>query len=103
MVTAADRLVDNAGIALGAATPLAAGLAQPLTVRVTVYVPAVVTVIELVVAPVLHNNEPVPVAVNTELPQLLVTETVGDEGTELTVSVAELELTAPALFVHLAR
>jgi hypothetical protein len=32
----------------------------------------VVTVIDAVVAPVLHNNVPVvPVAVNTELPQLL--------------------------------
>ena len=59
--------------------------------------------IELVVAPVLHNNEPVPVAVNTELPQLLVTETVGAEGIAVTVSVAEFEFTAPDAFVHLAR
>ena len=62
-----------------------------------------VTVIELVVAPVLHNNDPVPVAVRTELPQLLVTETVGAEGVELTVSVAVFEFTAPNAFVHLAR
>jgi hypothetical protein len=74
-----------------------------LTVLVTVYVPAVVTVIELVVAPVLHSNEPVPVAVKTELPQLLVTEIVGAEGTELTVRRAELEFTAPAELVHRAR
>ncbi len=59
--------------------------------------------IELVVAPVLHNNDPVPVAVNTELPQLFVTETVGADGVELTVNNAELEFTAPAEFVHLAR
>ena len=58
---------------------------------------------ELVVAPVLHNNVPVPVAVNTEFPQLLVTETVGADGIELTVNKAELEFTAPTLFVHLAR
>ena len=44
--------------------------------------PAVVTVIDDVVAPLLHNNAPVvPVAANTELPQLLVTVTVG-AGTE---------------------
>jgi hypothetical protein len=41
-------------------------------------VPEVVTVMELVVAPVLHNRAPVnPLAVNSELPQLLVTLTVG--------------------------
>ena len=65
--------------------------------------PAVVTVIELVVAPVLHKYVPVPVAVNTELPQLLVTDPPGAEGTDVTVNRAELELTAPELFVHLAR
>ena len=103
VVTAPARLLDNTGNTLGAATALAAGLVQVLTVLVTVYVPAVVTVIELVVAPVLHSNEPVPVAVKTELPQLLVTETVGAEGTELTVRRAELEFTAPTELVHRAR
>jgi len=102
-VAVADRLLDKTGIALGAATPLPAGLAQLFTVRVTVYVAAVVTVMELVVAPVLHNNEPVPVAVNSELPQLLVTETVGAEGMEVTVNVAALEFTVPPMFVHTAR
>jgi hypothetical protein len=102
-VAVADRLLDKTGIALGAATPMPAGLAQLFTVRVTVYVPAVVTVMELVVAPVFHNNEPVPVAVNTELPQLLVTETVGAEGMEVTVNVAALEFTVPPMFVHTAR
>ncbi len=43
----------------GAAIPLPAALAHPLTVWVTVYVPAVVTVIDEEVAPVLHNNVPV--------------------------------------------
>jgi hypothetical protein len=38
-------------------------------------------VTEAVVSPVLHNKEPVkPEAVSTELPQLLVTETVGGVG-----------------------
>ena len=78
LVAVAVRLLDKAGVGFGAAVPLAPGLAQPLSVCVTVYVPAVVTVIEVVVAPVLHNNEPVnEPAVNTLLSQLLVTVTVG--------------------------
>ncbi len=36
--------------------------------------------IEVVVAPVDHNN-PVPVALKTEFPQLLVTVTTGADGT----------------------
>ena len=43
----------------GAATPLPEGLVQPFTVWVTVYVPAVVTVIDEVVAPLVHNRSPV--------------------------------------------
>ena len=40
-----------------------------------------VTVINVVVAPLLHNNDPVnPEAVNTELPQLLATDTEGADG-----------------------
>ena len=74
----ADRLLDNTGVGFGAAVPLPAGLVQPFTVCVTVYVPGVVTVIVAVVAPVLHNNVPVnEPAVNTLLLQLLVTVTVG--------------------------
>ena len=46
------------GIAFGAATTLPEGLVHPFTVCVTVYVPAVVTVIDEVVAPLLHNKEP---------------------------------------------
>ena len=65
----------------GAATPLPEGLVQPFTVCVTVYVPAVVTVIDKVVAPLLHNKEPVnEPAVNVELPQLSTTDTVGADG-----------------------
>jgi hypothetical protein len=57
-----------------------------------------------VVAPLLHNNDPVnPEAVKTELPQLLATATVGAAGIALTVSVAGFEFTVPVLFVHTAR
>jgi len=69
------------GIAFGVATPLPEGLVQPFTVCATVYVPAVVTVIDEVVAPLLHNKEPVnDVAVNIELPQLFTTVTTGADG-----------------------
>ena len=69
-----------AGVATGAAMPEPAALVQPLTVLVTVYVPAVVTVIEAVVAPVLHNIVP-PVGIdNVELPQLFTTVTTGAAG-----------------------
>ena len=72
----------------GEAISLRFGLAQPSTVCDTVYVPSVVTVIELVVSPVLHNNDPVtPVAVNTELPQLLITDTSGAVGIAFGVAV----------------
>ena len=59
---------------------------------------------ELVVAPVFHANfAPLaPVAAKSELLQLLVTETEGAEGMELTVNVAPLEITVPATFVHTA-
>ena len=78
LVAVAVRLLDKTGVGFGTAVPLAAGLVQPLSVCVTVYVPAVVTVIEVVVAPVLHNNEPVnDAAVSTLLLQLLVAVTVG--------------------------
>ena len=60
---------------------------------------------ELVIAPVLQKNAApgAPVALNNELPQLLVTETEGAEGNELTVNVTALEFTVPAIFDHTAR
>jgi hypothetical protein len=71
---------------------------------VTEYVAVSVTVIDVVVAPLLHNNEPVKLpAVNTELPQLFATVTVGADGIGLTVNVAPLEFIEPTLFVHTAR
>ena len=69
------------GIACGAATALPEGLAHPFTICVTEYVPAVVTVIDEVVAPLFHNKEPVnEPAVNVVLPQLSTTDTMGADG-----------------------
>ena len=69
--------------------PLPAELVQPFTVCVTVKVADVVTVMEAVVAPVFHKNEAVgaPLAVNTVLPQLLVTETRGAAGVDFGAAV----------------
>ena len=65
----------------GAVVPLPDELVHPFTVWVTVYVPAVVTAIDEVVAPLLHNKEPVKdAAVNVELPQLFTTDTTGADG-----------------------
>lgn len=81
----------------GAAVPLPEGLVHPLTVCVTVYVPADVTVMDDVVAPVLHNNDPVKEpAVNVELPQLLTTDTVGADTLPLSGAAVPL----PAGLVH---
>ena len=91
----ADRLLDNTGVGFGAVVPLPAGLVQPFTVCVTVYVPGLLTVIAVVVAPVLHNKEPVnEPAVNTLLLQLSVTVTVGAG----TLTGAAIPL--PGLLVH---
>jgi len=62
-------------------------------------------VIELVVAPVFHENVApgAPAAVNTEFPQLSITDTEGAEGVPLTVKTAALEFTLPEMFVHTAR
>ena len=69
------------GIAIGAAISLANELVQPFTVCETVYEPGVVVVMKLVVSPVLHKIDPVtPVAVNSELPQLLATDIPGADG-----------------------
>ena len=69
------------GIAFGAAAPLPEELLHPFTICVTEYVPAVVTVIDEVVAPLLHNKEPVnEPAVSVELPQLFTTVTLSVDG-----------------------
>jgi DNA gyrase/topoisomerase IV subunit A len=51
-------------------------------------------VIEAVVAPVDHNN-PVPVALKTEFPQLLVTVTMGADGIAVGAATPE-----PAALAH---
>jgi putative N-acetylmannosamine-6-phosphate epimerase len=73
--------IGVAGVAFGAAVPEPAKLVQPSTVCVTVYVPAVLTIMEEVVAPVLHINVPVAVVDKVEVPlQLLTTFTTGAVG-----------------------
>ena len=59
----------------------------------------------LPVPPLLHENiaPGAPVAVNNELPQLLVADTEGIEGIALTVNTAALEVAVPAMLVHTAR
>ena len=77
-------IVGVVGTVRGADIPLPPELAHPFTVCVTVYVAAFVTVIDVVVALLLHNNDPVKLpAVNTELPQLFATPTVGAAGITL--------------------
>ena len=79
----AARLLDKTGVDLGAATPAAAAPVQPLTVWVIEKLPAVVTVIDEDVDPLLHNKDPLnDSAVNTELPQLFATVSTGAAGTE---------------------
>ena len=75
-------ITGGCGTIFGRDVPLpAVRLVHPFTVCVTVYVALLVTVMAVVVAPLLHNTEPVTLfAVNTELPQLLTTATVGAEG-----------------------
>ena len=53
----------------------------------------------------LHKNVApgAPVAVNSELPQLLVTDTPGAAGIGLTINVAALEVALAAMLVHTAR
>lgn len=78
----ATDTVGAEGIVLGAAVPEARELVHPLAVVCdTVNIVEVSTVIEVVVSVVDHNNDPVKLlAVNTELPQLFETVTVGAVG-----------------------
>ena len=76
--------VGAAGANFGAAVPDPGGLVQPFAVWVTVYIPAVFTVIEFVVAPLLHKIVApltIPVAVSVDVPsQFSTTVTVGAAG-----------------------
>ena len=84
------------GTVFGAEIPLPFALTQPFTVCVTVYVAALFTVIDVVVAPLLHNNDPVkPEAVNVELPQSFDTVTNGAVGI-----VLGAEVPLPLALVH---
>ena len=75
-----------AGVVFGAAVPLPAGLVQPFTVVVTVYGPAVPTVIEDVIAPVFHSSVPAAAVDKVDvLLQLSTTVTTGVEGVKLTI------------------
>ena len=77
-----------AGVVLGAAVPLPGKLVQPFTVVVTVYVPAVLTVIVVVVSPVLHSRVPGAVVDRVEVPsQLSITVTTGVTGVVLGAAV----------------
>ena len=72
------RLVAvTTGTLFGVATAELCPLAQPALLLLTVYVPAAVTVIEVVVAPVLHRIDPPGATESVELPQLLTTVTMG--------------------------
>src|SRR4051812_37455272 len=85
------------GAVFGAAVPEPAGLTQPFSSDcVTVYIPAAVTVIPVVVAPVLHVKLPPAVVDKPDVPlQLSVTDTVGAEGLENGDAIP-----VPSLLVH---
>lgn len=69
------------GVVFGALMPEPGKLAHPLTVAVTVYVAAAVTVMVAVVAPVLHKRLPVAFVDKVEVPlQLFTTVTTGVAG-----------------------
>ena len=72
--------VGTEGVAIGEAVPLPGALLHPFSVAVTVYGPALFTVIDEVVSPVLHNRSPVAAVERMALPQLLITETNGVAG-----------------------
>ena len=92
--------IGVAGVVFGAAVPDPASLAQPSTVCVTVYVPALLTIMEEVVAPVLHNNVPDAVVDKVDVPlQLLTTFTVGVAGNGVIVKFNVTTLSHPAAFV----
>lgn len=84
-----------AGALSGADLPVPALLMHPLTVVVTLYVAFVVTVIEEVVALVLHSNEPVEAVLNTEFPQLFSTVIAGADGTAIGAAMP-----VPAALLH---
>jgi hypothetical protein len=75
------------GTWFGAATPEPAALVHPPVVLFTVYVPPVDTVIDAVVAPLLHKIVPPEDIDKVEVPQPFTTVTVGAAGVAGVVSV----------------
>jgi len=82
-------VVVTVAATFGTALPLPAGLVQPFTVCVTVRIPEVVTVMEGVVAPVLHNNVPDAEVARVDVPQLFATVTAGTPGDTFGAALAE--------------
>lgn len=79
--------IGVAGNAFGFVVCVSGSLVQPFTVCVTEYAALLFTTMDVVVAPVLHNNVPVKLdAVNVDDPQLLSTFTLGADGRSLTVT-----------------
>lgn len=77
-----------AGPLPGAAVPEPASLVQPFTVAVTVYVPALDTVMDGVDSPVFHKRVPVALVESVEVPlQLFTTVTTGVTGPSATVNM----------------
>lgn len=76
------------GIAFGLAIPVPGALVHPATVCVTVKVPAVPTVIDVVVS-LVDQSKLVPAVVNTDEPQLFVTVTKGAAGAAGSVNATE--------------
>jgi hypothetical protein len=71
-----------AGVDFGSAMPDPGALKQPLMVVVTVYIPAVFTVMEAAVEPLFHNKSPEAFVERVEVPsQLSTTVTTGVSST----------------------
>ena len=87
-------------LVFGAATPEPEALTHPLTVCVSVYVPELLTLIDDVVAVVLHNKVPDAVVDKVDVPsQLLTTLTDGVDGVVLIVKLKVCTESQPAALV----
>ena len=80
------------GAFLGAAVPMPGALVHPFCVLVTEYVPAWFTVMEALLAPLLHNKLPLSVVDSLESPQLFTTVTMGVGGEGLTETLMGLDV-----------
>ena len=92
-LTHTEAVVSPVLVVFGAATPEPASLTQPFTVCVTVYVPALLTLMDEAVSAVLHNNVPVAVVDKVDMPlQLFTTVTEGVAGGVPVTSHEQVEL-----------